>query len=131
GDGPVPHDLFALPAGGGEPRNLTAAALDRPVLTTTWRADGRILAVIADGFHARCLTVTADGTCEPVNGLTVSAAGPVAWAATGMLAFAGQTATELPEVYLVPPGRRAERVTDFNAAFRGVGLVKPEVIRYA
>jgi dipeptidyl aminopeptidase/acylaminoacyl peptidase len=130
GDGPILHDLFVLPVGGGEPRNLTAATLDRPMFATAWRKDGRLLAVTADGFRVRCLTVATDGACEPVDGLTVSAVGRVAWADTGLLAFVGQTATELPEIYLMPSGDRAERVTDFNAAFRDVGLVRPELIRY-
>jgi dipeptidyl aminopeptidase/acylaminoacyl peptidase len=130
GDGPAPHDLFLLPAAGGEPRNLTASSLDRPVIWTTWRKDGRLLAVAFDGFRSRCLAVAPDGTFEALEGLPVSPFGPVAWAEPGHLAFVGQTATELPEVYLMPAGGRAERVSQFNDAFRALGLVKPEVIRY-
>jgi dipeptidyl aminopeptidase/acylaminoacyl peptidase len=130
GDGPVPHDLCLMNATGGEPRNLTSAKLDRPIMGTTWQKTGGLLAVSAEGFRSRCVTVTTDGGLQPLDGLDVNPVGPVAKSDRSELAFVGQTATELPEVYLMRSGGRAERVTSFNDAFRTLGLIKPEVIRY-
>jgi dipeptidyl aminopeptidase/acylaminoacyl peptidase len=130
GDGPVPHDLCLMSATGGEPRNLTSASLDRPVMGITWEKSGRLLAVSPDGFRSRCLTVAADGALQPLDGLDVNPVGPVARNELGDLAFVGQTATQLPEVYLMRTGGRAECVTAFNDSFRKIGLIKPEFIRY-
>jgi dipeptidyl aminopeptidase/acylaminoacyl peptidase len=131
GDGPSPHDLFLLPLAGGSPRNLTAGCLDRPVENYAWQADGRLLAVVQDGFRSRACAVTADGKKEPLEGISVNPAGPIARADGGLLAFVGQTATELPEVWLLPPGGKAEPVTHFNAGLAAAGLVRPEYYRYA
>lgn len=130
-DGPSPHDLFLLPISGGEPRNLTMKTLDRPIQATTWRKDGRLLAVVFDGFHTRCFAIATDGTTQPIEGLEVNPFGPVAWSEPELLAFVGQTATDMSEVYLLHAGGQAERVTQFNDAYRSLGLIKPEVIRYA
>jgi dipeptidyl aminopeptidase/acylaminoacyl peptidase len=131
GDGPSPHDLFLLPLAGGSPRNLTASCLDRPVENYTWQKDGRLLAVVQDGFRSRAYTVTAGGEKEPLEGISVNPTGPVAQAGDGSLAFVGQTATQLPEVWLLPPGGKAEPVTRLNAGFAAAGLVRPEYYRYA
>jgi dipeptidyl aminopeptidase/acylaminoacyl peptidase len=101
-------------------------------MATTWRKDGQMLAVASEGFRSRCLTIGTDGTIKPVEGLEVNPwpFGQVAWSEPGQMAFVGQTATELPEVYLMRPGSRAQRVTQFNDVFRKLGLVKPEFFRY-
>src|SRR5262245_52416932 len=46
-------------------------------------------------------------------------------------AVAAWTAAELPVVYLMRIGCRAERVTGFNNSFRTLGLIKPEFFRFA
>jgi dipeptidyl aminopeptidase/acylaminoacyl peptidase len=130
GDGPLPHDLFRLPVGGGTTRNLTADALDRPVAGYAWQPDGRILATVQEGFLTRCVLVNKDGTCEPVGGLGTNPAARVARDQSGLLAYVGRTATEMPEVWLKTPSGQAERVTSFNDAFRDRGLVKPEYYRF-
>jgi dipeptidyl aminopeptidase/acylaminoacyl peptidase len=131
GDGPLPHDLCLLPLAGGSPRNLTAGCLDRPVEAYAWLPDGRLLTVVEDGFRNRACMVTADGKSEPLEGIRVNPTGPVARAKGGLLAFVGQTATQLPEVWLLPPGGKAEPVTRLNAGFPAAGLVRPEYYRYA
>ena len=130
GDGPVPHDLFLMPITGGETRNLTKASLDRPVGSATWQRTGRLLMVSSEGFRSRVLTIARDGTLQPLDDSEVNPVGPVAWSELGQLAFVGQTATELPEVYLMRTGCRAERVTGFNNSFRTLGLIKPEFFRF-
>jgi dipeptidyl aminopeptidase/acylaminoacyl peptidase len=128
-DGPSPHDLFLLSAAGGQPQNITAARLDRPIQATTWRKDGKLLVVSVDGVHSRLLTIATDGTITPLDGTTVNPSDPAAWTES-LVAFVGQTASELPEVYLWRTGSPAECVTDFNKSFRTLGLVKPEFFRY-
>jgi dipeptidyl aminopeptidase/acylaminoacyl peptidase len=126
--GPSPHDLFVLPVSGGSPRNLTAG-FDRPIEGYTWVREG-LLAVAADGFRSRCLVVTTDGKTHPVEGTKTNPAGRAVRTESGVMAFVGQTATELPEVWLHSPGGSAEPVTKFNDDFHSRALVKPEFYRY-
>jgi hypothetical protein len=130
GDGPIPHDIHVLPVGSSTPRNLTGASLDRQVTSFEWQADGRLLAIAQDGFRWRGVWVTATGNVDPVQELAAHSTILVARAATGVLAFIRQTATELPEVWTLARGGKPERVTHFNDGFPASMLIQPEYYRY-
>jgi Tol biopolymer transport system component len=71
-DGPLPHDLYLQPLGGGPPRNLTGASLDRPILSYAWRPDGSLLALVATGFRSAFCSVTPEGRAQALPGLDVT-----------------------------------------------------------
>ena len=100
-DGPSPHDLYVAASDGSAPRNLTAAALDRPIEAYEFLPDGSALALVQDGFKSALVTVAPNGAVQrrtiPVN------ARSFAVAANGTIALAGGTATAPPELWLLPP----------------------------
>jgi dipeptidyl aminopeptidase/acylaminoacyl peptidase len=131
GDGPSPHDLFVLPLDSSAPRNLTEKQLDRPIEGHTWRSSDQILAVADHGFGSRMVSIGIDGNVETFAKTDVHPIGRPAVNASGALAFVGHTATQPPEVWLLPVGGKAERVTKINDELRKEILVKPEIFHYA
>ncbi len=129
GDGPSPHDLYVVPVGGGPPRNLTAASLDRPVMSHAWRADGTLVASVADGFSSRIVAIGQDGRVAPVPTPIPPSAFAIA-PSGALMAFVGQRATELPEVWLSRAPGQADKVTSFHASWTGTALRQPRVFRY-
>ena len=122
GDGPTAQDLFLLPLDTKNPRNLTGPAMDRPVLSFQWMADGEIAALFQNGFHTelnairkRRKLVTDDSL--DVSQFTVSPAGAVAYVA--------ESASVLPELFV-----EGKAVSRFNEAFRNVAIQKPELYRF-
>jgi dipeptidyl aminopeptidase/acylaminoacyl peptidase len=130
GDGPSLHDLFVIASEGGVPRNLTAKQLDRPVEGYAWQRPDLVLAVVEHGFASRLVFVTLDGKTEPAGKVEVNPVGRAVKSELGDLAFVGQTATQPHEVWLLPAGGHAERVTKINDDLRKASLVKPEIYRY-
>ena len=128
-DGPSPHDLFIQSIDGGPARNLTGAALDRPVGGFIWRPDGSILAVVAAGFDSRLHVITRNGkdTSWPASAVHPTNAFDVCGDA---LAFVGDTATEPQEIWLSDSAGHAEQVTHFNENWKQIPLIKPEIISY-
>ena len=118
GDGPSPHDVFVIAADGGLPRNLTEKHLDRPVEGHAWRRPDQLLAVAEEGFASRLVSVGLDGKTERLAEIEVNPVGRAVSSASGDLAFVGQTATQPPEVWLLPAGGHAERVTKINEDLR-------------
>lgn len=51
-------------------------------------------------------------------------------AESGLLAFVGQTAAELPEIWLLPADGKPAKVTSLNQHDWSKSLVRPEIIRY-
>jgi dipeptidyl aminopeptidase/acylaminoacyl peptidase len=133
GDGPSPHDLFILPLGGGSARNLTEKAIDRPIEGHAWRAPNQVLAVAEHGFSSQLVSVRLDEKSEPfTKTVDVNPVGRAVSSGSGDMAFVGQTATQPPEIWLMPAGDHiAERVTKINEELRKVSLIKPEIYRYA
>jgi dipeptidyl aminopeptidase/acylaminoacyl peptidase len=129
-DGPVVHDVFLLPVVGGTPRNLTGLGLDRPITWYAWQRDGRLLAVVQDGFRSRGLFVTMDGKVEPLPELEPHFTYQLARTDSRLLAFVRQGATVLPEVWLLPHDGKAECVTHFNDLFPAAVLIEPEYYHY-
>ncbi len=130
-DGPSPHDLFVLPLDGGPTQNLTEKQLDRMIEGHAWRRPDQVLAVAEHGFGSRLVTLGLDGKTEPVTSVEVNPIGRAASNTAGDIAFVGQTATQPPEVWLMPAGGHAERVSKINDDLRKASLVKPEIYRYA
>jgi dipeptidyl aminopeptidase/acylaminoacyl peptidase len=129
-DGPSPHDLFVFSLANGKPRNVTGTVLDRPINGYQWQTDDRLLLTTSDGFQSQYLALGPSGKPEPIAGLEVSPFGRIARTRSGLLAYVGQTATQLPEVWLKPPQGKSEPVTKFNAVFSKYGLVQPTIYRY-
>jgi dipeptidyl aminopeptidase/acylaminoacyl peptidase len=129
-DGPVSHDLYALPGTGGTPRNLTAESVDRMVTEYVWRPDGTIVARVEDGFQSKLYTVTLDGKARMFDSLPIN---PHSFAISlgGDLAFSAENATQPPEIWLADGSFPAERVSDFNKDWHSIQLNKPEFFRYA
>jgi dipeptidyl aminopeptidase/acylaminoacyl peptidase len=131
-DGPTPHDLIVQPVDGSAPRNLTAAAIDRPVQAYAWRSNSSLIAEVEDGFGATFYEVTLDGKASPLAGLPKLSTRPgdFALSSTGALAFVGQTTTAAPEVWLAKPGMAPQVVTTLNAAWKDLPLIAPEILKY-
>jgi dipeptidyl aminopeptidase/acylaminoacyl peptidase len=130
GDGPAPHDLFLQALASGLPRNLTSTSLDRPIQGAFWQRDGQLVVVAEEGFKTRCFRLALDGHAEPLPATEVNPFGRVVRNESGVVAFVGQTATDPPEVWLIPNGGQPERVTHFNDSFQKLDLVHPEFYRY-
>jgi dipeptidyl aminopeptidase/acylaminoacyl peptidase len=127
--GPTPHDLFVQPAGGSTARNLTGGAIDRQVQSYAWRTDGSLIVETEAGFATVFHVVTLDGKATPRGPLPVNP-GDFALSSSGALAFVGQTTTTAPEVWLAMPNTKPEPATTFNAAWKDVPLVAPEIVKY-
>ena len=95
--------LAVIPAAGGQSRTLTDA-LDRPVRSPLWTADGSILVTIVDDRAEHIAKVNStDGRVERlitgqrvVNGFTGGADG---------LAVIASTPSEVPEIYALEAGK--------------------------
>ena len=130
-DGPEPHDLYVRPLGdgGGGPRNLTAASLDRPVRPVSWLPDDTLLGVVQSGFGSRCERIALDGTATPLPALPVNPSDAVMLPSRALV-FVGETTTDAPEVWVAPPAGPAAPVTHVNADWAHIALVKPEWLHY-
>lgn len=127
-DGPTPHDLYTEAVGGTAPRNLTAKSLDRPVGDVTWRPDGSLMAVVADGFRSRIERIDADGTPSPAVDAPTN---PSAYSMRGgTLAFVAETATEAPEIWLSVAGKAPTKATTLNSGWKHPPLVPLKMLTY-
>jgi len=128
-DGPEPHDLMVLPAGGGPARNLTATSVDRPIEHVEWQGDGSLLALVGLGFRNGLVALAPEGTRKPLTSPAMNIATFTA-TASGRVAFVGQTATEPPELYLWDGHGAPERVSHFNDVWHDVTLGRVEHFHY-
>jgi dipeptidyl aminopeptidase/acylaminoacyl peptidase len=128
-DGPDAHDLYLQPVAGGTPANITAATLDRPVSQSRW-IDGNSLAVIvARGFFSEIVVVNRDGRTQSTGPLTVNPS-VFARSARGALAYAGETTTRAPELWIKPANGGARAVTTFNEHWKSMPVTAPEFVKY-
>ena len=127
-DGPEPHDLYVQAVDGGSARNLSATAIDRPVGQLRWAGTDAIAATISRGFTSALAIVGADGRPQVVD----TPVNPVAFARAkdGTLAFAGESTTRAPELWIKPPAGPARVVTSINAAWTARAVVSPEFVKY-
>lgn len=128
-DGPSPHDLFVIPAGGGAPRNLTRTSLDRPLSGESW-TDAQTLAIsYDDGFTTRFGRLHLTGQVDTLPLLPVVPSG-LARAPDGSIAFVGQSTTEAPELWIRDSNGTSHRLTNINARWRERWVGASEELSY-
>src|SRR3984893_11863651 len=128
-DGPTPHDLWLIGSGGGVARNLTGASLDRHVGNYHWAKDGSLALVFAEGFHNKFAVYSRTGEREDWPDLPANP-GEFDVAATGEIAFVGQTSVAPQELWLRDSAGQAQQVTHLNDSLRTYGLAAPEFYKY-
>jgi dipeptidyl aminopeptidase/acylaminoacyl peptidase len=128
-DGPEPHDLFLQPVDGGQARNVTHITIDRPISQPRWLDNQSLAVIVAHGFKSAITEITRDGRVRRAEDVSVH---PSAFGTSGhgAVAFAGETATRAPELWVRPPSGHARAVTDVNAGWRTTPITAPEFVKY-
>jgi dipeptidyl aminopeptidase/acylaminoacyl peptidase len=130
-DGPEPHDLYVLPAVGGEPKNLTATNLDRQIGGYFWLPDGRLLVTVENGFRSGLVRLNLEGKVEALPELPVNPHNfDVSPAGGTEIVLAGGTATQPDEIWITSGSSPAVQASEFNKEWNSVELIKPEYFRY-
>jgi dipeptidyl aminopeptidase/acylaminoacyl peptidase len=128
-DGPQPHDLVTLPISGGTPRNLTATSIDRPVNRFSWRPDGKLLALVDQGFRSLFFLVDIMGHAESLRAPEMSVT-DFDISADGTIAFVGGNAARPSELWTWDQKNSPQFVSHVNDAFNNIALFTPEFIHY-
>ncbi len=128
-DGPEPHDLMLLPVAGHAARNLTGASLDRAGEDYHWHANGSVVLLAANGFSNLLVSYSADGTRHDLEP-SPAAAGSLALAPNGEIAFVSQSATQPQEVWLWDQKSVARQVSHLNDSWAQYTLSAPEFFKY-
>jgi dipeptidyl aminopeptidase/acylaminoacyl peptidase len=119
------HDIYVVPAAGGEPRNVSKAYGRTPEPPLVWSADSRTIWFEGPwNTTTQLFRVNADGTGFAnttnlegvVSGIDVHPRGA---------AYIRQSLTEPPELFFA-----GKRLTDHNAAFRNRTLGETRLIRW-
>ena len=131
-DGPTAPDLYVLPmeAGKGvEAKNLTHSSLDRSISSFIWEKNGNIVIQAADGFITSLYELDLEGHVDRWKPFAVHPSGSFA-VAGDFVAFTGQTATKMPELWLSKNSGEAEKISDFNAEWDDIQVLQPEIVTY-
>jgi dipeptidyl aminopeptidase/acylaminoacyl peptidase len=128
-DGPSAHDLYLQPIDGGPPRNITAAALDRPVSQVQWIGNDSLMVLVGRGFGSEIAIVERDGRARPLERFEVNPS-QFARSAAGAIAFVGETTTRAPELWLKPADGSARAVTRLNEKWASIPVATPEFVKY-
>src|SRR5208337_2100325 len=128
-DGPHAHDLYLLPVSAGAPRNLTGASLDRQIVAHHWARGGWLIGVYADGFASRFVGYNGEGE-KKVSGQLPTNPNEFSVAATGEIAFVGESATALPELWLRDTKGDAQPVSHVNDGLKDFTVIAPEFYKY-
>ena len=128
-DGPNPHDLMLLRVGQPAAQNLSGANLDRFMQDFHWLPDGSILASVLDGFRSHFVIFNGDGSRSDVP-LSGTNAHQFAVNADGSVAFAGETTTDAPELWIWNRKDAPEQVTHLNDKWTKHALVKADFYKY-
>jgi dipeptidyl aminopeptidase/acylaminoacyl peptidase len=128
-DGPQPHDLYVLSVAGGAARNLTAQSLDRGVEAYAWRSDGKLLALVGEGFRNKFFVVDMAGRGEPLPAPEMSVS-DLALSKSGTIMFAGENSTRPPELWSWDGQTAAQSISHFNQSLEQFALARPEFVRY-
>jgi dipeptidyl aminopeptidase/acylaminoacyl peptidase len=127
-DGPVPHDLWVMPADGGPARNLTAV-FDHAIEDYRWTSDDFLAALYAQGFRNKLAPFSPEGEQKSSPELPISS-GPFAVAPSGELAFVGQSSVAPQELWFRDAQGHVQQLTHLNMGWENFGLVAPEFFRY-
>jgi dipeptidyl aminopeptidase/acylaminoacyl peptidase len=129
-DGPEPHDLWIQALGSSEAaRNVTAASIDRPISQPRWIDDHSLIAHVSRGFASALFRIEVNGAAQAVSGIDVNPSA-FARASTGTIAFAGETTTRAPELWIRPAEGTAAKVTSVNDAWSSIPLATPAFVKY-
>jgi dipeptidyl aminopeptidase/acylaminoacyl peptidase len=128
-DGPQPHDFFLQPIEGGSARNLTAKSIDRPVEGYSWRADGKLIALVTEGFRNRMFATDPMGSAEPLLSPKMTIGGLEA-TPNSAIAFIGATATSPDELFIWDQKAAPKSVSYWNKSFEQYAIVTPEFIHF-
>lgn len=128
-DGPTPHDLMVVQQGSRASQNLTGASVDRPVFDYRWTKDGGLLAVVEDGFHTKFVAFTAEGALKDLPAISDNP-GAFGISDSGEVAFAAQTATAPPELWLWDQNSAPRQVSHLNDSWKHYTLSAPEFYKY-
>ncbi len=129
-DGPDPHDLYLKTIDGGAAMNLTGETIDRPIGPYVWLKDGTFLAAVSSGFKNKFMWITPDDQVRAAPGWSVNPS-HFSVADDGKVAFVGESATQLPELWLWNGSSPPEKVTRFQESWSGIALIQPELIQYS
>jgi dipeptidyl aminopeptidase/acylaminoacyl peptidase len=130
-DGPTAPDLYLMPLEGGEAVNLTRSSLDRSVSGFRWKKDGTLALQAAKGFATSLYDLDLEGHIEELKSFgDVCPSGSFA-SGPGFLAFVGQNATQMPELWVSDGQKAAEKISSFNKDWDAVTLVEPEIFTYS
>jgi dipeptidyl aminopeptidase/acylaminoacyl peptidase len=122
-DGPQAHDLFIAPIDLRNPKNITGATKDRPVLNFQWLSNSELATLFANGFHGELETVGG-----PARKLVSDDSMDVTQFAVnrqGAVVYVAETASVLPELWA-----DGKPVSHFNDGFANISLQKAELYRY-
>jgi dipeptidyl aminopeptidase/acylaminoacyl peptidase len=129
-EGPSPHDLYIVSARGGTGRNLTGETIDRPITRFVWQGNSKLLALAEKGFASGFYSVSTTGQTSVMPGFDVHP-GAFDVSESGGLVFAGETTSQLPELWLGDlKGAPARRMTRFNQKEPSLALGQSEIFHY-
>jgi dipeptidyl aminopeptidase/acylaminoacyl peptidase len=128
-DGPEAHDLYLQPLAGGAPQNITAATLDRPVAQPRWVDDQSLAVNTARGFKSVITIVDRRGKTTVIDGVDINPSSFVR-SSSGTVAFAGETATRAPELWVKAPNAPARVISTFNQKWNSIPVIAPELVKY-
>ena len=128
-DGPSPHDLMLIQHNSRAAQNLTGASVDRPVFDYRWTKAGGVLAVVEDGFHTKFVAFTAEGALKDLPAIADNP-GAFGIADSGDVAFAAQSATTPPELWLWDQKSAPKQISHLNDWWKQYALSAPEFYKY-
>jgi dipeptidyl aminopeptidase/acylaminoacyl peptidase len=128
-DGPTAPDLYVMPVEGGEAKNLTRSALDRSVSSYKWQKNGKIVIQAALGFKTSMYELDLEGHADRRKPYDVNPSGSFV-IGPDFVAFVGQTAIQMPELWISKSPGQAEKVSDFNAEWADISVLQPEIVTY-
>ncbi len=126
--GPIPHDVLVVSAHGSAPKNLTGASLDRAVLDHEW-AGSPVVVLYEEGFRTRFTTFAGDGERKDQPEAPVTT-GEFALSKNGELAYAGQSWTKMPELWIRDAKGEDRQVTHVNEWAKDLPLRAAETYKY-
>ncbi len=128
--GPEPFDLVMIRTSDGHLSNLTAATIDRKIVSYGWQDADTLLAVIADGFQSILYEISLDTSVRRLVDPPVAPGRAIA-VGDNFLAFVGGTFVEPTEVWVSDSADTYRQATSLNADLADLNLLTtPEIIHY-